>query len=81
MFSMRTGNRDRFGRVSTVWLVLFVSCESGKFVTDFDDSILVRFEKEANVAVVDDWHVLVLGGLFRGEMEMRVYPSLAMSAI
>lgn len=73
---MRPGHRYGFGRVGAIRLVHLVSSEAGKLVTDFDDVVLVWLKEETNVAVVDDWDVLVFGGLFWGEMEVCVHPRL-----
>lgn len=76
MLCVRPGHRDGPRRVGAVRLVPLVPREPGELVADFDDAVLVRLEKEANVAVVDDRDVLVRRRLFRGELEVCVDPRL-----
>lgn len=73
---MRTRHRYRLWGVRTVELVLLVPCEAGELVADLDDAVLVGFEEEADVAVVDHGYSLVLGSFLGRQLHMGIDPGL-----
>lgn len=73
---MGAWNRYLLRSIRTVGLVLLVPGEAGELVADLDDAVLIGFEEEADVAVVDYGDSLVLGGFLGRQLHMGIYPSL-----
>lgn len=57
--------------------MLLVSREAGELVANLDDAVLVGFEEEADVAVVDYGNALVFGGFLGRQLHVSIYPGLS----
>jgi hypothetical protein len=74
---MRPRYRDTFGCLCAVWLMHLEAREARELVAHFDHAVFVRFEEEADVAVVDNRNIFV-GRCFGGcELDVSVDPGLS----
>lgn len=73
---MRSGHGDLFRCIGAIWLVLFESSESRELVANLDHAILVGFEKESNVSIVDHRRALVFSCFLRRKTHLGIDPSL-----
>lgn len=58
-----------------MWLV---PSEARELIADFDDAVLVGFEKEADVAMIDHRDALILGGFLWRQLHVSIYPGLSL---
>lgn len=76
MLRVRARHRHLLWRWCTEWLVLLVAREAWELIADFDYTVLVGLEEEADVAVIHDGDVFVLGGFLGSELDVCVDPGL-----
>lgn len=59
--------------------MLLEPSEAGELVTDLDDAVLIRFEEEADIAMIYYWYAFVFGGFFGCQLHVSVHPSLSLN--
>jgi hypothetical protein len=81
VLSMRSRYRNMFWCFRAGRLVHLEACETWELITDFDDAMLVGLKEEADIAVVDNWNILIASGFSLGELYVGIYPSLGHTLI
>lgn len=76
VLGMRSRHRNALWRRSTIRLMHLIPREAGELVANFDYTMFIGLEEEADVAIVDDGSVLISASFGWSELDVCIYPGL-----